>query len=106
VRSVDDLGRPSLRGGRLAWHRIRHRGSAIFVYNVATGTRRVVERTRIWQESNPAVSATRITWVEERPAGSYLRVRRSAQPHPHGDAREGEQDVPLDDRARRAHRIL
>jgi hypothetical protein len=81
VRSVDDLGRPSLRGGRLAWHRIRHRGSAIFVYNVATGTRRVVERTRIWQESNPAVSATRITWVEERPAGSYLRVRRLGGGH-------------------------
>jgi hypothetical protein len=76
VRSVDDLGRPSLRGGRLAWHRIRHRGSSIFVYDVATGKRRVVERTKIWQESNPALSATRIAWVESRPAGSFLRVRR------------------------------
>ena len=76
VRSADDLGRPSLKGGRLAWHRIRHRGSTIFVYNLSTGKRRIVQRTRIWQESNPALSATRIAWVEERPAGSYLRVRR------------------------------
>ena len=81
VRSADDLGRPSLRGGRLAWHRIRHRGSSIFLYNVSTGARRTVEQTKIWQESNPAVSATRIAWVEERPAGSFLRVRRLGSGH-------------------------
>ena len=29
VRTAADLGRPALRGGRLAWHRVVHGGSAI-----------------------------------------------------------------------------
>jgi hypothetical protein len=76
VNSADDLGRPSLRGGRLAWHRIRHRSSAIFLLDLSTWTRRTVVRTSIWQESNPSVTARRIVWVEQRPQGSFLRMRR------------------------------
>jgi hypothetical protein len=74
--SGDDLGRPSLRGGRLAWHRIRHRDSAVFVLDIGTWTRHAIVRTKIWMESNPALIASRIVWVEQRPAGSYLRLRR------------------------------
>jgi len=76
VAAADDLGRPSLAGGRLAWHRVRHRGSAVFVLNIATWTRRAIVRTSIWMESNPSLTGTRIVWVEQRPAGSYLRLRR------------------------------
>jgi hypothetical protein len=76
VSAADDLGRPSLAGGRLAWHRIRHRGSAVFVLNIGAWTRRTIVRTSIWMESNPSLTGTRIVWVEQRPAGSYLRLRR------------------------------
>jgi hypothetical protein len=75
VRSGADLGRPALRGGRLAWHRILHSGSAIYVLNLATDERRVVKRTNIWMEANPSVTAQRIVWVEQRPKGSYLRMK-------------------------------
>jgi hypothetical protein len=76
VSAADDLGRPSLAGGRLAWHRVRHRGSAVFVLNIGAWTRRAIVRTSIWMESNPSLTGTRIVWVEQRPAGSYLRLRR------------------------------
>jgi len=75
VRPAADLGRPALRGGRLAWHRVVHGGSAIYVLNLANDQRRAVKRTNIWMEANPSVTAQRIVWVEHRPGGSYLRMK-------------------------------
>ena len=75
VRSAADLGRPALRGGRLAWHRIVRGGSSINVLNLATDELRVIKRTHVWMESNPSVTSQRIIWVEHRPQGSYLRMR-------------------------------
>ena len=75
VRSAADLGRPAVRGGRLAWHRIVHGGSSINVLNLGTDERRTIKRTSIWMESNPSVTSKRIVWVEHRPQGSYLRMR-------------------------------
>jgi hypothetical protein len=75
VRPAADLGRPALRGGWLAWHRILRGGSSINVLNLATNDRRVVKRTDIWMEANPSVTAQRIVWVEHRPKGSYLRMK-------------------------------
>jgi hypothetical protein len=75
VRPAADLGRPALRGGRLAWHRVVHGGSAIYVLNLANDQRRAVKRTNIWMEANPSVTAQRIVWVEHRPGGSYLRLK-------------------------------
>ena len=75
VRSAADLGRPALRGGRLAWHRVVHGGSAIYVLNLANDERRAIKRTNIWMEANPSVTAQRIVWVEHRPGGSYLRLK-------------------------------
>jgi len=74
VRAADDLGRPSLRGGQIAWHKIRRGGSAVFVQNLATNNRRAIRKTEVWQESNPSLTAKRIVWVEQRPQGSYLRM--------------------------------
>ena len=75
VRPAADLGRPALRGGRLAWHRVVHGGSAIYVLNLANDERRAIKRTNIWMEANPSVTAQRIVWVEHRPGGSYLRLK-------------------------------
>jgi hypothetical protein len=75
VRAADDLGRPSLRGGRLAWHRITPSGSQVFVLDLATGRRRTIEQTRRWMEWNPSVTKTRVVWVEQRVQGSSLRLR-------------------------------
>ena len=75
VRPAADLGRPALRGGRLAWHRVVHGGSAIYVLNLATDERRAIKRTNIWMEANPSVTAKRIVCVEHRPGRSYLRMK-------------------------------
>jgi hypothetical protein len=75
VRAADDLGRPSLRGGRLAWHRIRPGGSVIFLLDLATNKRQEIKRTTIWMETNPSLTGKRLIWVEQRPKGSYLRMR-------------------------------
>ncbi len=75
VRSAADLGRPALRGGRLAWHRIVHGGSAIYVLNLRTNERHAIKRTNVWMEANPSVTSRRIVWVEHRPQGSYLRMK-------------------------------
>jgi hypothetical protein len=75
VRSAADLGRPALRGGRLAWHRIVRGGSAIYTLNLATNDRRAIKRTNVWMEANPSVTARRIVWVEHRPQGSYLKLK-------------------------------
>jgi hypothetical protein len=75
VRAAYDLGRPSLRGGQVAWHRIGRHGSAVFVQNVSTNKRRAIRKTELWMESNPSLTTKRIVWVEQRPQGSYLRMR-------------------------------
>jgi hypothetical protein len=75
VRAAADLGRPALRGGRLAWHRIVRGGSAIYVLNLATNDRSAIRRTNVWMEANPSVTSRRIVWVEHRPKASYLRMK-------------------------------
>jgi hypothetical protein len=81
VRSAVDLGRPALRDGRLAWHRIARGGSAIYVLNFATNDRRTIKRTNVWMEANPSVTSRRIVWVEHRPQGSYLRMKWFGSKH-------------------------
>jgi hypothetical protein len=76
VPVADDLGRPSLRGGWLAWHRIKKHETVVTALNLQTDNRRTIRRTSVWQESNPSVTATRVVWVEQRPAGSFLKMRR------------------------------
>jgi hypothetical protein len=71
-----DLGRPSLRDGRLAWHVISRTGSKIFVRTLATRDRRVIASTKIGRLSNPSLNRTRIVWVDARSGGTYLRQGR------------------------------
>src|SRR5919198_623108 len=72
----NDLGRPSLGGERLAWHKTTNQASRITVEMLSTGRRVVIVRSRIVLEENPALSARRIVWVEQRPRTSALRMRR------------------------------
>jgi hypothetical protein len=76
VAAANDLGRPSLRYGRLAWHRIRKSDSAVIVLYLASGRRRTIASSKIWMMSNPALAKSRIVWVEQRSGVSYLRLRR------------------------------
>jgi hypothetical protein len=71
-----DLGRPSLRNGRLAWHVVTHRLSRIFVRTLASNTRRVFARTRIGRLSNPSLNGKRLIWVDARSGITYLRRGR------------------------------
>jgi hypothetical protein len=96
VPAADSLGRPSLRGGRLAWHRVKHRNSAIFVLDLRSGKRFRVAHSSVAMDTNPALTATRIV-----PPDEAVRAQR----HADADARERDEDVPLDDRPDGAHRL-
>jgi hypothetical protein len=74
VKRSIDLGRPSLRGGRLAWHTASRRRSRIYVKTLATGARRVVAGSRISLLANPSLAGSRVVWVEQRSGRSYLKL--------------------------------
>lgn len=71
-----DLGRPSIGGGRVAWHVANGGGSRIVLYHLATGTRRVLFRTKIALVSNPALTRTHVVWIQQRQGISSVNVRR------------------------------
>lgn len=71
-----DLGRPSVRGGLLAWHRAAGRHSEIRLTTVARlGPGRVVATSVTGLQVNPSLAASRILWVEQAASTSYLRLR-------------------------------
>jgi hypothetical protein len=76
VLAVNDIGRPALAGGRIAWSRVTSRESRVTVERLATGKRTVITRSRITLRTNPALSPTRIVWVEQRASSAALRLRR------------------------------
>jgi hypothetical protein len=69
-----DLGRPSLRNGRLAWHVANRAGSRVVLLNLSTGRRRIVARSKVFLVSHPALHRRRIVWVEQRSGVSRLRL--------------------------------
>jgi hypothetical protein len=73
---ANDLGRPALRAGRLAWHTITNRESRVTVQRLATGRRTLIARSKIAVEANPSLDASRIVWIEQRAHSSALRKRR------------------------------
>jgi hypothetical protein len=68
-----DLGRPSLRHGRVAWHTVSRKISRIIVQTLSTRARRTVARTRIGRLSNPSLYRKRVIWVDARSGVTYLR---------------------------------
>jgi hypothetical protein len=72
----NDLGRPSLAAGRIAWHIVTRDDSRVLVERLASGSRTLVARSKIAVESNPALTRRRILWVEQRARSAFVRVRR------------------------------
>jgi hypothetical protein len=72
----NDLGRPSLASGRIAWHKVLGGGSQITLLVLASGKRRVIARSKVGVLANPSLSATRIVWVKQFPRSCALLVRR------------------------------
>ncbi|MGH3036687.1 MAG: hypothetical protein ACRDMU_05845, partial [Gaiellaceae bacterium] len=73
VRAGAQLGRPSLRGGRLAWHTVTRRQSSV-AWKPLKGGKRVVVRSKVALVSNPSLYRSRIMWTEERSGVSYVRL--------------------------------
>jgi hypothetical protein len=74
VKPSFDLGRPALRGGRLAWHTASRKQSRIMLKSLANGTKRVVAQSRIGLLKDPALFSARIAWVDSRSGASHLRL--------------------------------
>jgi hypothetical protein len=72
----NDLGRPSLRAGRIAWDKVTSVGSGIYVQTLATSKQTVVARSAISLLANPSLSRTRIVWVRQSSRACSLRTRR------------------------------
>jgi hypothetical protein len=72
----NDLGRPSLASGRIAWHKVMAVGSEVFLQVLATGKRRVVARSKVAVLANPSLSATRVVWVKQTRRSCVLLTRR------------------------------
>ena len=71
-----DLGRPSLRAGRIAWHAVYKTGSRIRLMFLSSGRREVVARSRVALLRHPALNRWRILWTDERSGRAFLRDRR------------------------------
>ena len=74
VQSVD-LGRPSLRGDRLAWHRVNTAGSRVFLYTISASRRVTIAKSNIALLAHPSVTSQRIVWVEQRSGVTRLQKR-------------------------------
>jgi hypothetical protein len=73
VRLPTDLGRPSLRHGRLAWHTATRKESKIMVVTLSSGARKTMAVTRIGLLGNPSVYRTRVVWVDARFGVTFLK---------------------------------
>jgi hypothetical protein len=72
----DDLGRPSLEGGRLAWHKVTRKDSRVVVLWLATGRKRAIVHSDITVLTNPSLTWSRILWVDQRSRRASLFVRK------------------------------
>ena len=73
VRASAQLGRPSLRHGRLAWHAVTRTQSSV-MWKPLKGSKRVVARSKVALVSYPALYRSRIVWTEQRSGVSYVRL--------------------------------
>jgi hypothetical protein len=71
-----EIGRPSIAGGRIAWHVSGEHHTRIVVHRVANGARSVPFRSEIALLSNPALTSTRLIWSRDLPSGSTIFRRR------------------------------
>jgi hypothetical protein len=76
VALANDLGRPALAGGRVAWAKVGSGGSKVYIQVLATGRRSVVARSSIAVLANPSLTARRILWVVQYSRSCALQTRR------------------------------
>jgi hypothetical protein len=76
IPPAEELGRPSLRGGYVAWHHAGSWGSRVALRNLSTWGRSTVARSEISLLAHPAVTARRILWIEQRSGRADVRMRR------------------------------
>ena len=76
VARMNDLGRPSLASGRIAWHKLMPVGSQVYLQVLATGKRTIIARSKVAVLANPSLSSTRIVWVKQFPRSCGLFTRR------------------------------
>jgi hypothetical protein len=76
IYRVNDLGRPSLAAGRIAWHRVTAGSSTVYAQVLASGRRTVIARSSVFVLANPSITATRIVWVREGSGSCALRMKR------------------------------
>jgi hypothetical protein len=78
-----DFGRPAIGNGRVAWQSVGPKGSRIGLETITSGKRAIAVRTKIGLLAHPSVSGARLLWVDQRKAGSKLKVavigRRTAR---------------------------
>jgi hypothetical protein len=76
VKLSNEVGRPALAAGRVAWGYVSPAGSRIYTQVVATGRRRVVAKSSIAMLTNPSLTRWRILWVAQYSRSCSLLTRR------------------------------
>jgi hypothetical protein len=76
IPPAEELGRPSLKGGYVAWHQAGSWGSRISLRKLSTWKRSTVAKSEIFLLAHPAVTAWRIVWIEQRSGRAYVHTRR------------------------------
>ncbi len=74
AKAAYELGRPALRGGRLAWHIATRRQSRIMLKFLSSGAKRVVAKSRIGFLHDVSLGSTRITWISGRSGASHVML--------------------------------
>ena len=73
VAASENLGRPSLNGNHLAWHRVSTTRSRVFLYRISSGSRATIAKSKIALLAHPSVTSNRIVWVDQRSGLIKLR---------------------------------
>ena len=76
VALSNDLSRPALAAGRVAWANVRPGGSRVYIQVLATGRRSVAARSSIAVLTNPSLTGRRIIWVAQYSRSCALHTRR------------------------------
>lgn len=76
IRTGDDLGRPSIDGSLVVWHKTTRKSSRLLIANVHTAHVRTLRLSRRRLLSNPSLRAGVLVWVEQSLGISRLRERK------------------------------
>ena len=103
IKSGDDLGRPSIDGSLVVWHKTTRKSSRLLIANVHTGHVKLLRLSRRLLLSNPSLRGGVLVWVEQD-LGSLPPSRAPDQqpPHPHPPAHRHAATVLDDGRSPRA----